>query len=166
MIADEPGHGRLDEADRLGHLRRDAWPGLASDLGRHLLLVEQLRQVLADQLELLAEALQVHQGRAEVVRDAVDEHLVLLGFLAELGVDRVEFLRPTLEEPGVALLPLGRLGERPGHLVEDVVEPGNLVAPADRRRQLLPLRQPVGVLGQVRDPPADVPVEEDRRGPP
>ena len=49
----------------------------------------------------LAEPLEVHQGRAEVVRDAVDEHLVLCVLL----------------------------GDRPRHAVEDGVEPADLVEP-------------------------------------
>ncbi len=105
----EPGDGRLDEADRLGHVGVDQGPGLPADLGRDLVACRRAwTRSLPISPEFLAEPLQVDQRRAEVVRDAVDEHLVLLRLLAELGVDDVEFLGPAFEELGVVLLPPGR----------------------------------------------------------
>ena len=64
-----------------------------ADARRHVLAAEQDLEVPARQAELLAEALEIDQGRAQVVRDAVDEHLVLLLLL-------VESCRPSRGRPG------------------------------------------------------------------
>ena len=78
-------------------------PAAAHRLG-HVVAAEQLAEVPARQAELLAEALEVDQRRAQVVRDAVDEHLVLLLLLAEVV----------------------------GHVVEGAVDLGDLVAAGQR----------------------------------
>ena len=41
--------------------------------------LQELEQIAAGALQLLAEALQIHERPAHVVRDAVDERLVLVG---------------------------------------------------------------------------------------
>ena len=91
---------------------------------RHSVMAEQSLQVAIRQAELLAEALQIDQGRAQIMRDAVDEHLVLLLLLVETG----------------------------RHIVKCPVDLGNLVAALQRRREPLALGETAGVVPEDRQP--------------
>ena len=92
------------------HVLVDEGEASAAHLGRQVAVREDLPNVLADQPELLAEALEVHERRAEVVGDAVDEGLDLRVLVAQLEVAVLELPVEPVE------LPLGALalhGSRP-----------------------------------------------------
>ena len=85
-------HAGVDEPQGLGNRNFD---GLPQPFRRHRsagLGGDRRADRVAGAGELFAEALDVHERRAQVVRDGVDDGLQLLVFLVEFGGDAVEFV--------------------------------------------------------------------------
>ena len=78
---------------RLGHVAIDDLQAALAQGRRQPLIVQKSAQLLGDHAQLLAEALEVHQRRTQVVGDAIHERLVFLVLVTELAVAFQQFSR-------------------------------------------------------------------------
>ena len=156
-------HRGLQEMQRLGDVLVDDAAEFGTLPVAYRCLRHSLLQIAARVHDLLAESLQVHQWRAQIVRHAVDEHFIFLGLLTQVFIDHGQLLGALLE-----FLPIGHrhpvgFGQATAGLMQHFIEPGNFIAAGQWRCQGCIVGQALCVRRQCGQPAPEAAGEKKHR---